>query len=225
MSLGPPPVPQGPTTGSWDQPALSQFPPPSSVPQVPVQGSPLNSLSQPCAFGGTPVPQWRQQMPPSFGTLPSTQAWEQPATTTAMSAWPQSGAMSNPFQPSAFPPMLPSPGAMTGQPSSGAPPVPRRPPPAKEEVPAVKNAFTALDPLGGKEQKTGKDMFKNFQMAKPGNAPISSQNINGTFEQYFFNKVGVAQEAADHDDFDIRQLSAKSIGNNLDIISLSFTKI
>lgn len=216
--MGPPTVPQVPTTGPWGQPAMSLFPPQSSVPQIPIQGAPLNSLSQPCAFGGAPGPQWGQQMPSSFATPAATQAWGQPATTAAMSVWPQSGSVPNPFQPSAFPPMMVPPGGITGQPSSGPPPVPHRPPPAKEEVPAVKNAFTALDPLGGKEKKTGKDMFKDFQMAKPGSAPVPGQNGNGTFDQYFSNKVGVAQEAADHDDFEISQLSAKSIGNNLHII-------
>lgn len=215
-------VPQASTTGPWGQPALSLFPPQGSGPQVPVQVAPLNSLSQPCAFGVPPVSQWRQQMPSSFGTTAAPQAWGQPASTAAMSAWPQSGTVSNPFQPSAFPPMMaPAGGITAGQPSSGPPPLPRRPPPTKEEVPPVKNAFTALDPLGGKEKKIGKDMFKNFQMAKPGSATLSGQNGNGTFEQYFSSKVGVAQEAADHDDFDISQLSAKSIGNpsyNLDII-------
>lgn len=217
--MGPPTVPQAPT-GPWGQPALSLFPPQSSGPQIPVQGAPLNSLSQPCAFGGTPVPQWRQQMPSSFGTPAATQAWGQPATVAAMSAWPQSGSVSNPFQPSAFPTMMVPHGGIAGQPSPGPPPVPHRPPPAKEEIPAVKNAFTALDPLGGKEKKIGKDMFKDFQMAKPGSASVPSQNDNGTFDQYFSNKVGVAQEAADHDDFEISQLSSKSIGNNLHIIGL-----
>ncbi|KAF4073124.1 hypothetical protein AMELA_G00255280 [Ameiurus melas] len=195
MSLGPPSVPQA-QTGPWGQPVRALFPQQGSAPQVPVQGAPLNSLPQPCAFGGPPVPQWGQQMP-SFAT----QAWGNQATTAAMSAWPQSGTVSNPFQPNAFPPMMTLPGGITGPPSSGVPPLPRRPPPAKEEVPAVKNAFTALDPLGGKEPKTGKDMFKNFQIAKPGSVPLSVPNTNGTFEQYFSNKVGLAQEAADHDDF------------------------
>ncbi|XP_047007771.1 disabled homolog 2 isoform X2 [Ictalurus punctatus] len=210
MSLGPPSVPQALTTGPWGQPVLSLFPQQGSGPQVPVQGAPLNSLPQPCVFGGTPVPQWGQQMP-SFATPAATQAWGKQATTAAMSAWPQSGTVSNPFQPNAIPPMMTLPGGITVQASSGVPPLPRRPPPAKEEVPAVKNAFTALDPLGGKEQKTGKDMFKNFQIAKPGSVSLSGPNTNGTFEQYFSNKVGLAQEAADHDDFDISQLSATSI--------------
>ncbi|XP_058239135.1 disabled homolog 2 isoform X1 [Hemibagrus wyckioides] len=209
-SLGPPSV-QAPTTGPWVQPALSLFPPQGSAPQAPVQGASVNCLPQPCTFGGAPLPQWGQQLPSSFGTPAATQAWGQPATTAAMSAWPQSATVSNPFQPSSFPPMMAPPGGIkTGQTSSGVPPLPRRPPPTKEEVPPVKNAFTALDPLGGKEQKTGKDMFKNFQMAKPGSATPAGQNTNGSFEQYFSNKVGVAQEAADHDDFDISQISAKS---------------
>ncbi|XP_060769319.1 disabled homolog 2 isoform X2 [Neoarius graeffei] len=202
-SLGLPSVPQA--QSPWGQPALPLFPPQGSGTQVSVQGA-LNSLPQPCAFGGSPVPQWRQQIP-SFGTPAAAQAWGQPATTAAVCAWPPSGTVSNPFQPSAFPPMMVPPGGITRQLSSG---LPHRPPPAKEEVPAVKSAFTALDPLGGKEQKTGKDMFKNFQMAKPGSAPLSGQNANGPFEQYFSNKVGIAQEAADHDDFDISELSAKS---------------
>lgn len=217
-SLGLPSI-QAPTTGPWVQPALSLFPPQGSAPQAPVQGASLNCLPQPCTFGGALLPQWGQQLPSSFGTPAATQAWVQPATTAAMSAWPQSATVSNPFQPSSFPPMMAPPGGIkTGQTSSGVPPLPRRPPPTKEEVPPVKNAFTALDPLGGKEQKTGKDMFKNFQMAKPGGATPAGQDTNGAFEQYFSNKVGVAQEAADHDDFDINQISAKSIGNYLDMI-------
>lgn len=214
--MGPPSVPQALTTGQWGQPALSLFPPQGSGPQVSVQGAPLNSFSQPCVFGGAPVPQWRQQMPSSFDTPAATQG--QPSTTAAISAWPQSGTVSNPFQPSTFRPVTAPPGGVTGLLSPGAPPLPRRPPPAKGDVPAVKNAFTALDPLSGKEQKTGKDMFKNFQMAKPGSAPLSGHKANGTFEQYFSTKVGVVQEAADHDDFDISQLSTKFIGNNLDIV-------
>lgn len=85
------------------------------------------------------------------------------------------------------------------------------------------SAFTALDPLGDKEKKTGKDMFKNFQLAKPpaiparkgeitpGSAPPPNKEA-GAFDEYFSNKVGLAQDAADHDDFDINQIS--SLSNN-----------
>lgn len=78
------------------------------------------------------------------------------------------------------------------------------------------NAFTALDPLGDKEKKMGKDMFKDFQLAKPpaiparkGEAGSSSTPATGSaFDEYFNSKVGLAQDTADHDDFDINQLSS-----------------
>lgn len=99
------------------------------------------------------------------------------------------------------------------------PPRPPPRPPVKEEPPVVKSAFTALDPLGEKEKKTGKDMFKNFQMVKPQKAEQGpGTNTNGSFDQYFSSKVGLAQEVADHDDFDINQISANSNGTHLIII-------
>lgn len=132
--------------------------------------------------------------PPAAGPL-GAPGWGQPATT-------------NPFQPGAFPGM--------GDQQGPSRPPPR--PPGKEAPPRVENsAFTALDPLGDREKKTGKDMFKDFQMAKPpaiparkgelasNNAP--SGNEAGAFDQYFSSKVGVPQDTADHDDFDINQMS------------------
>lgn len=88
------------------------------------------------------------------------------------------------------------------------------------------SAFTALDPLGGKEKKTGKDMFKNFQIVKPPAIPArkgeltpgSAQPTNpesGAFDQYFSSKVGLAQDAADHDDFDINQISSLAVNGTL----------
>ncbi|KAL7838367.1 hypothetical protein AOLI_G00267710 [Acnodon oligacanthus] len=213
MTLGPPSVPQVPQTSPWGQPAPSVFPPQSHVPHATVQGIPPNSFPQPAAFGGTSVPQWGQQAPSPFGSTATSHAWGQPVAAAApMGNWPPSGPMSNQFPPGQFPPMMTPPGGvMVGQQSSMVPPRPPPRPPVKEQPPAVKSAFTALDPLGGKEQKTGKDMFKDFQMAKPGSAPMSGSGTNGTFDQYFSNKVGVPQEAADHDDFDISQLSEKNI--------------
>lgn len=101
---------------------------------------------------------------------------------------------------------------MAGQQSSVVPPRPPPRPPAKEEPTVVKSAFTALDPLGGRELKTGKEMFKDFQMAKPGSGPMPGSSTNGSFDQYFSSKVGIPQETADHDDFDISQLSTKNTG-------------
>lgn len=104
------------------------------------------------------------------------------------------------------------------------PPRPPPRPPVKEAPPKVENnAFTALDPLGEKEKKTGKDMFKDFQIAKPPAIParkgeqVPSTNGGGAFDQYFSSKVGVPQEVADHDDFDINQISAVSNGKALNM--------
>ncbi|XP_017553511.1 disabled homolog 2 isoform X3 [Pygocentrus nattereri] len=212
MTLGPPSVPQVPQANPWGQPAPSLFPPQSHVPHATVQGIPPNSFPQPAAFGGTSVPQWGQQAPSPFGSTAPSQAWGQPVAAAApMGNWPLTGPMSNQFPPGQFPPMMTPPGGvMVGQQPSMVPPRPPPRPPVKEPPPAVKSAFTALDPLGGKEQKTGKDMFKDFQMAKPGSASMSSSGTNGSFDQYFSNKVGVPQEAADHDDFDISLLSEKN---------------
>ncbi|XP_036418836.1 disabled homolog 2 isoform X2 [Colossoma macropomum] len=208
MTLGPPSVPQVPQTSPWGQPAPSVFPPQSHVLHATVQAIPPNSFPQPAAFGGTSVSQWGQQASSPFGSTAPSQAWSQPVAVAApMGNWPPSG-----FPPGQFPPMMiPPGGVMAGQQSSVVPPRPPPRPPVKEQPPAVKSAFTALDPLGGIEQKTGKDMFKDFQMAKPGSAPMSGSGTNGSFDQYFSNKVGVPQEAADYDDFDISQLSAKNI--------------
>ncbi|XP_072853788.1 disabled homolog 1 isoform X13 [Pogona vitticeps] len=61
-------------------------------------------------------------------------------------------------------------------------------------------------------QQAGKEMFKDFQMAQP--PPVPSRkpdqpSLSCTSEAFssYFNKVGMAQEADDCDDFDISQLN------------------
>ncbi|XP_030429135.1 disabled homolog 1 isoform X4 [Gopherus evgoodei] len=61
-------------------------------------------------------------------------------------------------------------------------------------------------------QKMGKEMFKDFQMAQP--PPVPSRkpdqpSLSCTSEAFssYFNKVGMAQDADDCDDFDISQLN------------------
>lgn len=147
-------------------------------------------------------------MPSQYGAPP--QAWGQlpPGAPLGAPGWGQP-AVTNPFLPVSFPAM--------GEQQGPSRPPPR--PPAKEAPPKEENnAFTALDPLGDREKKTGKDMFKDFQLAKPpaiparkgelvSNSAPAPSNDAGTFDQYFSNKVGLAQDAADHDDYDIHQIS------------------
>lgn len=208
--MGPPAVTSVPPAGMWGAATVapSMFP----MPGMTVPG-PRPAYPQPSAFGGLPIPPtaWGQQMPSQFGA--PAPAWGQPPPAGPLGApgWGQP-TMTNPFQPGLFP-------AMGDQQGPTRPP-PR--PPVKETPPKVENnAFTALDPLGDKEKKTGKDMFKDFQLAKPpaiparkgeqvsnSTPPAPSSKEAGAFDQYFSSKVGLAQDTADHDDFDINQMSA-----------------
>lgn len=198
LQLGPPATTNVPAVTMWgaSSAAPNLFPMPGGT--VP---GPRPAFPQPSAFGGLPIPPtgWGQQMPPQFAAAPLSPphlSWGQPAST-------------NPFQPNAFPGM--------GDPQGPSRPPPRAP--AKQGPPKVENsAFTALDPLGEKEKKTGKDMFKDFQLAKPpaiparkgelaaGPDPASSGKQPGAFDQYFSTKVGLVQDAADHDDFEINKM-------------------
>ncbi|XP_060918055.1 disabled homolog 2 isoform X1 [Labrus mixtus] len=205
LQLGPPAATTIPAAGMWGATpnAPSMFP----MPGMTAPG-PRPAYPQPSAFGGLPIPPtaWGQPMhtqyaaplsPPHIFPPTSPPGWGQPA-------------MTNPFQPGAYPGM--------GDQHGPSRPPPR--PPAKEAPKVENSAFTSLDPLGDREKKTGKDMFKDFQIAKPpaiparkgelgsNSAPTAGGNEAGAFDQYFSSKVGLPQDSADHDDFDINQIPA-----------------
>ncbi|XP_040013844.1 disabled homolog 2 isoform X1 [Xiphias gladius] len=209
LHLGPPATTSIAPAGMWSASniAPSMFPMPGVTAQ-----SPSPNFPQPSAFGGPPIPPtaWGQQVPPQFGV--PVHAWGQP---------PPAGPLGSPGwgQPTVTNPFHSGPFLAMGDQQGPSRPPPR--PPTKEAPPKEENsAFTALDPLGDKEKKSGKDMFKDFQIAKPpaiparkgelvsNSAPSSSSNEAGAFDQYFSSKVGLAQDAADLDDFDINQMSA-----------------
>ncbi|KAM4528555.1 disabled homolog 2 [Odontesthes bonariensis] len=203
LQLGPPATTNVPAVGMWGAPSVA--PTMFTMPGVITPG-PRPNFPQPSAYGlPMAAPAWGQQIPQQFSPPPLSPpqlTWGQPIA-------------SNPFQPGAFP-------GMVDQQGPSRPP-PR--PPAKEAPRIVENsAFTALDPLGDREKKTGKDMFKDFQLAKPPAIPARKGEVTpssvtapsskepAAFDQYFSNKVGLAQDAADHDDFDINQMP--SFANN-----------
>ncbi|XP_063070529.1 disabled homolog 1-like isoform X2 [Engraulis encrasicolus] len=244
--LGPSTVPEL-TAPMWGGPVATASPFQGSAPG-PVQTAPaFGAVPTPTPWanfgapmGGVPPgPQWGQAPP----TMVPPGAWPQPTPPTANNFQHRpvvtGGMMVAGQQPMAvgggmFVGQQPFPigpgGMMVGQqpmPMGGAmimggqQPVRRLPPqpPVKEPQP-TKSAFTTLDPLGEKEKKMGKDMFKDFQMIKPGSNPASSPTSSGpaptaptgvngdqAFAQYFSSKVGVPQDVADHDDFDINQIS------------------
>ncbi|XP_074473936.1 disabled homolog 2 isoform X6 [Sebastes fasciatus] len=202
LQLGPPATTCIP--GMWG--ASMAGPPMYHMPGVTAQ-APMPAYPQPTAFGCPPVPPttWIPPLSPPHIN------WGQPPPPGPLGApgWGQP-PMTNPFQPGAFPVMV--------DPQGPSRPPPR--PPVKEAPPRVENsAFTALDPLGDREKKSGKDMFKDFQIAKPpaiparkgelvsNSASAPGGNEAGAFDQYFSSKVGLAQDNADHDDFEIKQMS------------------
>ncbi|KAG7273717.1 hypothetical protein CRUP_001797 [Coryphaenoides rupestris] len=215
LQLGPPQTscPPGTTTTMWGAPpaTTAMFPMPGAVPHMAGYPGPPHGFAQPSAFGAPPVPPpgscWAPQQVPGgalFGAVPGipqpANVWMQPPPPGG--AWGQPAVvMSNPFQP--------APG------SHVAPPRPPPRPPVSEAPPKVENsAFIALDPLGEKEKKTRKDMFKDFEIAKPpaipdrkGNADAGS-NGGGAFEQYFTKAGKVAQGGMESDDFDINAILA-----------------
>ncbi|XP_069740046.1 disabled homolog 2 isoform X2 [Narcine bancroftii] len=189
---------------TWGQPA--------TMPQRPLLGTPTPFV-QPSVFGGSPGAVWSQQ--PSFGGTPPPSAWG--SLSLPPPIWSQPLPQANPFGPNMFPPSLPmmQPAGM----ASASPPLPPpRPAPAQDAAKPQVSAFTALDPLGDKEKKSVKEMFKDFQIAKPPAIPArrgeqpTIPGTSGAFAQYFGTKVGVAQEIADHDDFDITQVSPATNG-------------
>ncbi|XP_034403006.1 disabled homolog 2 isoform X2 [Cyclopterus lumpus] len=205
LQLGPPAVTGIPSAGMWG----ASMTPPSMFP-MPGVAAPGPSYPQPSAFGGLPIPPavWGAQGPAHFSAAPLSPPrlnWGQPPPAGPLGAagWGHPVA-ANPFQSGPFP-------AMGDQHGPTRPP-PR--PPVKEAPPKVENsAFTALDPLGDREKKMGKDMFKDFQIAKPPAIParkgeLASNSEGGAFDQYFNSKVGLVQDNADHDDFDIHQMAA-----------------
>ncbi|NXL79390.1 DAB2 protein, partial [Leptocoma aspasia] len=132
-------------------------------------------FTQPLAFGTQAVPGWNQTNS-SFGATPtqSSGLWSQPAQVPP-SSWAQPTSAVNPFQSSVFTsPSLPTQTA-SALPSMSATASPPQPPPRatlqKELSKKESDAFIALDPLGDKEMKDVKEMFKDFQLTKPPAVP------------------------------------------------------
>ncbi|XP_078071349.1 disabled homolog 2 isoform X2 [Mustelus asterias] len=143
-----------PQVAPWGQPpVLSQ---PGSMPPRPMFGP------QPNVFGGQPAAVWSQPAP--FGATPASSTWGQP-TLAPPSVWGQPVPQVNPFGSNPFAPsLMAQPIGLTSAGTSLSPP-PR--PTPQETAKPQSNAFTALDPLGDKEKKSVKEMFKDFQIAKP----------------------------------------------------------
>ncbi|XP_030368380.1 disabled homolog 2 isoform X2 [Strigops habroptila] len=192
--------------------AASVFP----GPMMPAQST---GFTQSFTFGTQAVPSWSQ--PASFGPAASQPSglWVQPAQIQS-NTWMKPSSAVNPFQSSMFPSstlpaqtqsVLPSMPTTTTSP----PQPPPRTAPQKELSKKESDAFIALDPLGDKEMKDVKEMFKDFQLTKPPAVPArrgEQQNLSGAsgaFSNYFSSKIGIPQDSTDHDDMEASKLSAK----------------
>ncbi|OBS79789.1 hypothetical protein A6R68_22009 [Neotoma lepida] len=200
-----------PQAGPWTPVVFS--PSPAVVPGAIISGQP-SGFGQPIVFGTTPAVQvWNQ--PSSFATPaspPAPAVWCSSTPVTA-NVWSSTSSLGNPFQSNAFPPP-----AMPTQSSPMLPSVlatPPQPPPRNgplKDIPS--DVFTGLDPLGDKEVKEVKEMFKDFQLRQPPIVPSRKgetppTGTSSAFSSYFNNKVGIPQEHVDHDDFDANQLLSK----------------
>uniref|UniRef100_A0A673HL63 Disabled homolog 2-like n=1 Tax=Sinocyclocheilus rhinocerous TaxID=307959 RepID=A0A673HL63_9TELE len=181
LSLQAPPAVSTPGAALWNQPLSSIFPSTTSVSQP---------FTQAPVFSTSPAPAWGN-IPGSLGTSNPTQqlsSW----TTTPVSngtngSWSPHSTLGNPFQTSVFPPSL----VPDGQQSSSPPPlVPPRAVATKEAPKVDSNAFVDLDPLGEKEKRDIKDMFKDFQMAKPPNLPARKEPLKIGVQNPFDNSFG-----------------------------------
>lgn len=189
---------------------------PSMVPGAMMAGQP-SGFSQPIVFTTSPsVPGWNQ--PSSFAvsvSSPPPVAWGTSASITP-NTWSANSPLGNPFQSNVFPApavSTPPPSMLSSLLATPPQPPPRTGPP--KDVPS--DAFIALDPLGDREVKEVKEMFKDFQLRQPPTVPArkGEQNSSGTssaFSNYFNSKVGIPQENADHDDLDANQLLRKING-------------
>ncbi|XP_075581779.1 disabled homolog 2-like [Pelecanus crispus] len=156
------------TSSPWSA-QTSAFTQAASVFPVSMMPAQSTGFAQPLVFGTQAVPSWSQ--PASFDLAASQISgfWAQPAQVLSTS-WAQPSSTVNPFQSSVF-----SSSTLPAQTSSVLPSMstttsPPQPPPRtapqKELSKRESDAFIALDPLGDREMKDVKEMFKDFQLTK-----------------------------------------------------------
>ncbi|XP_075267617.1 disabled homolog 2 isoform X4 [Opisthocomus hoazin] len=163
-------IPLTPSPWNTQTPAFTQA---ASVFAGSVMPAQSTGFTQPLAFHAQAVPSWNQ--PASFGPAapqcPS--IWAKQAQVPS-SSWPQPSSAVNPFQSSLFPSStLPAQtsSVLPSMSTTGPPQPPPRAAPQKDLSKKESDAFTALDPLGDKEMKDVKEMFKDFQLTKPPAVP------------------------------------------------------
>ncbi|EDL30834.1 disabled homolog 1 (Drosophila), isoform CRA_b [Mus musculus] len=189
-------------------PSFKQFFPPGCLILLsPVPGYVAMGAVLPSFWGQQPLVQQQIAMgaqPPVAQVIPGAQpiAWGQPGLFPAtQQAWP---TVAGQFPPAAFMPtqtVMPLAAAMFQGPLTPL-----------ATVPGTNDSARSSPQSDKPRQKMGKESFKDFQMVQP--PPVPSRkpdqpSLTCTSEAFssYFNKVGVAQDTDDCDDFDISQLN------------------
>uniref|UniRef100_A0A8B9D0J0 DAB adaptor protein 1 n=1 Tax=Anser brachyrhynchus TaxID=132585 RepID=A0A8B9D0J0_9AVES len=182
----------------------------------------VTSPPTPATPGDAFIPSSSQSLPAStdmFGSVPFSTA-AVPSGYVAMGAvlpsfWGQQPLVQQQLAMGAQPPVAQV--MQGGQPIAWGqpgifPPTQQPWPSVAATVPPTSDSNRSSPQTDRPRQKMGKEMFKDFQMAQP--PPVPSRkpdqpSLSCTSEAFssYFNKVGMAQEADDCDDFDISQLN------------------
>lgn len=201
-----------PHTGPWSPPSLVFNQSPSMVPGA-MMGAQPAGFSQPVVFTTNPVVAgWNQHSSFAGSTPPPAPVVWGPPASVSSNTWSSTSPLGNPFQSNIFP--VPTVSTQSPPMLSSLLVTPPQPPPRTGPPKEIStNAFVALDPLGDKEVKEVKEMFKDLQLRQP---PVparkgdqTSLGTSSAFSSYFNSKVGIPQENADRDDFDANQLLKK----------------
>ncbi|XP_054439940.1 disabled homolog 2 isoform X2 [Pteronotus mesoamericanus] len=201
-----------PQAGPWSPASLVFNQSTSVVPGAMVGGQP-SGFGPPMVFTTSPaVAGWNQ--PSSFAASASPPApvvWG-PSASVSPNTWSSASPLGNPFQSNIFP--APAVSAQSPMLSSLLVTPPQPPPRTGPPRDISTDAFVALDPLGDKEVKEVKEMFKDLQLRQPPVVPArkgdpAPSGTSSAFSSYFTSKVGIPQENADHDDFEANQLLKK----------------
>ncbi|XP_069633285.1 disabled homolog 2 isoform X5 [Haliaeetus albicilla] len=202
-------LPVNPSPWSAQSPPFTQA---ASVFPGSMLSAPPTGFTQPLAFSTPTLPSWNKPTAPQSPILWAHQA-QVPST-----SWAQPSSAVRSFQSSALPSStLPAqiPSVLSSTPTTTSPPPPPPRTTPQKELKKESDAFVDLDPLGDKEMKEVKEMFKEFQLTKPPAVPARRgeqqglSGASGAFSSYFSSKVDISQDSTGHDDMEASKLSAK----------------
>ncbi|NWZ53323.1 DAB2 protein, partial [Haliaeetus albicilla] len=169
-------LPVNPSPWSAQSPPFTQA---ASVFPGSMLSAPPTGFTQPLAFSTPTLPSWNKPTAPQSPILWAHQA-QVPST-----SWAQPSSAVRSFQSSALPSStLPAqiPSVLSSTPTTTSPPPPPPRTTPQKELKKESDAFVDLDPLGDKEMKEVKEMFKEFQLTKPPAVPARRGEQQGLSE-------------------------------------------